>query len=63
VAGDILPLAESFPPSRCDEHGFPGSGPGQAQVKSGMTEWGRTNPDIAATSRSPADNLPHLCSA
>jgi hypothetical protein len=53
VAGDILTFPGSLPLSRPDEHGF--------RIKSGMTEWGRTNPDIAATSRSHADHLPHLC--
>jgi hypothetical protein len=52
VVGDILTFPGSLPPSRSDEHGF--------RIKSGMTEWGRTNPGIAATRRSQADNLPHL---
>jgi hypothetical protein len=30
VTGDILPLPDGLPPSRSDEHGFPGSSPGQA---------------------------------
>jgi hypothetical protein len=42
VAGDILTLPATLPPSRFDEHGFPGSGPGQALIKSGITEKART---------------------
>jgi hypothetical protein len=38
VAGDISPLPEILPPPRSDEHGF--------LIKSGMTEWGRTNPGL-----------------
>jgi hypothetical protein len=39
----------------------PDCGLGQVTVKPGMTEKGRMNPGIAATSRSLGDNLSPLC--
>jgi hypothetical protein len=43
-ATGLMKFPAYLPAFRSNEHGFPGSSPGQAQVKPGMTEKGRRGP-------------------